>query len=134
MDHLREGIHLRAMGQKDPATEWQREGFEMFGLMMTSIALDFVKYIMHVQISIQRPEDDEQKLEGVSADKSDASPGTSVKDIPEAAASAPVKPDEPAVRTPVVKSELEKVGRNDPCPCGSGRKFKQCHGRPGAAR
>ena len=60
--------------------------------------------------------------------------GTSVKDIPEAAASAPVKPDAPAVRTPVVKSELEKVGRNDPCPCGSGRKFKQCHGGPGAAR
>ena len=133
MDHLREGIHLRAMGQKDPATEWQREGFEMFGLMMTSIALDFVKYIMHVQIAIQRPEEDEQKLEGVSADKSDASPGTPVSAIPEAAASAPVKANEPAVRTPVVKSELEKVGRNDPCPCGSGRKFKQCHGRPGAA-
>ena len=76
------------MGQKDPATEWQREGFEMFGLMMTSIALDFVKYIMHVQIAIQRPEDDEQKLEGVSADKSDASPGTSVKDIPESPATS----------------------------------------------
>ena len=51
MDLLREGIHLRAMGQKDPATEWQREGFEMFGMMMTGIANDFVKYVMHVQVS-----------------------------------------------------------------------------------
>jgi preprotein translocase subunit SecA len=134
MDLLREGIHLRAMGQKDPATEWQREGFEMFGLMMTSIALDFVKYIMHVQIAVQRPEEDEQNIVGLSADKSDASPGTPVRAIPEASASAPVKADEPAVRAPIVKTELEKVGRNEPCPCGSGRKFKQCHGRPGEAR
>ncbi|MFQ5556072.1 MAG: preprotein translocase subunit SecA, partial [Acidimicrobiales bacterium] len=64
MDLLREGIHLRAMGQKDPATEWQREGFEMFGMMMTNIASDFVRYVMHVQVAVQRPaEDDEQQLE-----------------------------------------------------------------------
>jgi preprotein translocase subunit SecA len=102
--------------------------------MMTSIALDFVKYIMHVQIAVQRPEEDEQNIVGLSADKSDASPGTPVRAIPEASASAPVKADEPAVRAPIVKTELEKVGRNEPCPCGSGRKFKQCHGRPGEAR
>jgi preprotein translocase subunit SecA len=135
MDHLREGIHLRAMGQKDPATEWQREGYEMFGMMMTSIALDFVKYVMHVQVAVQRPEEDEQKLEGVSADKSDASPGTPTKS---AAATttptgAPALPEVPATRAPVVRSDLEKVGRNQPCPCGSGRKYKLCHGRPGGA-
>jgi preprotein translocase subunit SecA len=50
MDYLEEGIGLRAMGQKDPLVEWQREGFEMFGLMMASIAQDFVKYVMHVQV------------------------------------------------------------------------------------
>ena len=131
MDLLREGIHLRAMGQKDPATEWQREGFEMFGLMMTGIALDFVKYVMHVQVAVQQPEEDEQQLEGVSAEKSEASPGTPAKAVPDAGAPAPVQPAEPSVRAPVVKSDLEKVGRNEPCPCGSGRKFKQCHGRPG---
>ena len=50
MDYLQGGINLRAMGQKDPLTEWQREGFEMFGTMMTGIAQDFVKYVMHVQV------------------------------------------------------------------------------------
>ena len=50
MDYLQEGINLRAMGQKDPLTEWQREGFEMFGAMMKGIAQDFVSYVMHVQV------------------------------------------------------------------------------------
>ena len=50
MDYLQEGINLRAVGQKDPLTEWQREGFEMFGALMTGIAQDFVKYVMHVQV------------------------------------------------------------------------------------
>jgi preprotein translocase subunit SecA len=121
------------MGQKDPATEWQREGYEMFGMMMTSIALDFVKYVMHVQVAVQRPEEDEQKLEGVSADKSDASPGTPTKSATATPTAAPALPEVPATRAPVVRSDLEKVGRNQPCPCGSGRKYKLCHGRPGGA-
>ncbi len=53
MDYLKEGIHLRAMGQKDPLTEWQREGFEMFGTMMSSIAQDFVRYVTHIQVNVQ---------------------------------------------------------------------------------
>ena len=53
MDYLREGIHLRAMGQRDPATEWQREGFEMFGQMMAGIAQDFVRYVMHARVQVQ---------------------------------------------------------------------------------
>ena len=56
MDYLREGIHLRAMGQKDPAVEWQREGFEMFTLMMAGIDDDFVRYVMHVQVAVQQDE------------------------------------------------------------------------------
>src|SRR4029450_10623557 len=51
MDYLQEGINLRAMGQKDPLTEWQREGYEMFGMMMKGIAQDLVKYVMHVQVN-----------------------------------------------------------------------------------
>ena len=59
MDYLQEGIHLRAYGQKDPLVEWQREGFEMFGMMMESIAQDFVKYVMHAQITvIEQPLDE----------------------------------------------------------------------------
>jgi preprotein translocase subunit SecA len=126
MDLLREGIHLRAMGQKDPATEWQREGFDMFGQMMDSIALDFVRYVMHVQLA-ERPAEDTQRLEGVSADKEEQAPDSSPRQARPAAANPP------ASRAPVVKSDLEKVGRNQPCPCGSGKKYKMCHGRPGAS-
>ena len=134
MDLLREGIHLRAMGQRDPATEWQREGFDMFGQMMTGIAQDFVKYVMHVQVAVKSaPTDDEQQLAGVTEQKQDAGAGTKASAIPDAGAPPVVKPNETRSKTPVVKSDLEKVGRNEPCPCGSGKKYKACHGRPGGA-
>ncbi len=55
MDYLQEGINLRAMGQKDPLVEWQREGYEMFGAMMQGIAADFVKYVMHAQVTVAQP-------------------------------------------------------------------------------
>jgi preprotein translocase subunit SecA len=122
------------MGQKDPATEWQREGFDMFGMMMTGIANDFVKYVMHVQVTTQPAQQAEEPLvEGMTATKSEASAGTSAAAITEANAPKQVKANETKNRTPVVKSDLEKVGRNDPCPCGSGKKYKQCHGRAGAS-
>ena len=125
MDLLREGIHLRAMGQKDPATEWQREGFEMFGQLMDSIAVDFVRYVMHVQLA-ERPPEDAQRLEGVSADKDEGAPGQPARQA------RPAAPSRAVPRAPLVKSDLEKVGRNQPCPCASGKKYKMCHGRPGA--
>ncbi len=133
MDSLREGIHLRAMGQKDPASEWQREGFEMFGMMMQGIALDFVKYVMHVQVA-PTPGDmsDEPNITGVTATKTDAGAGASAAAIADANAPAVQRAPGPVQKAPVVKSELEKVGRNEPCPCGSGKKYKACHGRPGA--
>ena len=55
MDYLQEGINLRAMGQRDPLTEWQREGYEMFGQMMQAIAQDLVRYVMHVQVQVSEP-------------------------------------------------------------------------------
>ncbi len=133
MDSLREGIHLRAMGQKDPASEWQREGFEMFGMMMQGIALDFVKYVMHVQVA-PTPGDmsDEPNITGVTATKTDAGAGASAAAIADANAPAVQRAPGPVQKAPVVKSELEKVGRNEPCPCRSGKKYKACHGRPGA--
>ena len=63
MDYLKEGINLRAMGQKDPLTEWQREGYEMFGAMMKAIAQDFVRYVMHVQV-VQKEAPDARHAEG----------------------------------------------------------------------
>ena len=132
MDLLREGIHLRAMGQKDPATEWQREGFEMFGMMMTGIANDFVKYVMHVQVSsdsASHPE--EPAIADMTETKREASAGTPAAQIADANAPKVVEANQQRSKTPIVKSDLEKVGRNDPCPCGSGKKYKNCWGKPG---
>ncbi|MFM7044047.1 MAG: preprotein translocase subunit SecA, partial [Ilumatobacteraceae bacterium] len=72
MDYLQEGINLRAMGQKDPLTEWQREGFEMFGAMMKGIAQDFVKYVMHVQVV--RKDAPQQTVQNIQQTSSDDQP------------------------------------------------------------
>ena len=133
MDLLREGIHLRAMGQKDPATEWQREGFDMFGKMMTAIGEDFVRYMMHVQPAAST-EQAPQRMSGVKPTKAAASMGGAggAAGRPARLASNTTSAQSQAdARVPVVKSDLEKVGRNQPCPCGSGKKFKICHGRAG---
>ncbi len=142
MDYLQEGIHLRAYGQKDPLVEWQREGFEMFGMMMKGIAQDFVKYVMHAQISVAEQPAQAAEVEGISysapTDPSESGSGMAAAARAEAAAApadapgaAPVAPPEPVeevIQQPVVKSEWDKTPRNAPCPCGSGKKFKQCHG------
>jgi preprotein translocase subunit SecA len=141
MDYLQEGIHLRAMGQKDPLVEWQREGFEMFGMMMESIKQDFVKYVMHAQIqTMEAPADDTEVRNVQYSAPSDPSEGGSNlaaaaaavaadrgADAP-AEAQASVAPDVEDENKPVVKSEWDKTPRNAPCPCGSGKKFKLCHG------
>ena len=130
MDYLQEGINLRAMGQKDPLTEWQREGFEMFGSMMKGIAQDFVKYVMHVQVvrkdapqqvvqNVQQSSSDDAPVGGLAA--AAAAAGLISGDAPAAA------PKAPSSKT-VVNDEWSKTPRNAPCPCGSGKKFKQCHG------
>jgi len=131
MDYLQDAIGLRAMGQKDPLTEWQREGFEMFEQLITTVGHEFVKYIMHVQVVVEDPA---PVVTNVSESGPDESAGAA--SISRAAAAeavetgAPVPQDEPEAMQPVVKdSEYDKVGRNDPCPCGSGKKFKMCHGK-----
>jgi preprotein translocase subunit SecA len=136
MDYLREGIHLRAMGQKDPAVEWQREGFEMFSLMMAGIDDDFVRYVMHVQVAVQQNEQPQpEQLRDVkysAADEPVQAPRGSAA-LPAGGAAPAATPDsapaEPEIQQPTVKSEWDKTPRNAPCPCGSGKKFKLCHGR-----
>jgi len=135
MDYLKEGINLRAMGQKDPLTEWQREGFEMFSQMMDSAARDFVSYVMHVQVKVE--EEVAEEAPGViatptKAEAEDFTPSAAQQGaIADATADAPkiVEANETAPNTPIVKSAEEKTPRNAPCPCGSGKKYKQCHGR-----
>jgi preprotein translocase subunit SecA len=133
MDYLQEGINLRAMGQKDPLTEWQREGFEMFGQMMKGIAQDFVKYVMHVQVV--RNEAPAPTVQNVQQTSSDNAPADGIAAAARAAAASGEIPAEavPAAPAPtkqqtVVKDEWSKTPRNAPCPCGSGKKFKTCHG------
>src|SRR4051794_32163408 len=145
MDYLHEGIHLRAYGQKDPLVEWQREGFEMFGQMMQGIAQDFVKYVMHAQVTVadqpvqeadvtsmsySAPADPSESNNMLDAARAQAAALGIGADSGEAgtAAAAPPVPDDDVTQTPVVKSEWEKTGRNEPCPCGSGKKYKNCHG------
>ena len=150
MDYLQEGINLRAMGQKDPLTEWQREGYEMFGLMMKGIAQDLVKYVMHVQVAVQAPTPapavgtdfsvggDAPRVQNMqySAPDDPAAGGGMAAAARRVASeggpgadAAPVAPQATDTMAPVVKSEWEKTPRNAPCPCGSGKKFKLCHGK-----
>ena len=125
MDYLQEGIGLRAMGQRDPLVEYQREGFDMFVRMQEVIKEDFARYMFHV--------------EAVSEDEARRSEPSRVRQerrqIPLAGVPAPGEAREEDVEADEVLVEQavsNKVPRNAPCPCGSGKKYKQCHGRPGA--
>jgi preprotein translocase subunit SecA len=113
MDHLKEGIGLRGYGQKNPLQEYQKEGFDMFEDMAHRIQEDVVQKLFTVEIA---RESAAQELEVPQArpQRVILSHGT------ETAGSGPAAP---------VKREGEKVGRNDPCPCGSGKKYKRCHGK-----
>ncbi|CAN5912101.1 preprotein translocase subunit SecA [soil metagenome] len=133
MDYLQEGINLRAMGQRDPLVEWQREGYQMFGTMMSAIAQDFVKYVMRVQVVVEEQKPANEVSEMATSGPEDTGTGANMADAARAQASveggeAPAAPAEPEVNAPVVKSDWDKTPRNAPCPCGSGKKYKQCHG------
>ncbi len=124
LDHLRQGIHLRGYAQKNPKQEYKRESFELFSDMLDRIKHEVVKVVLTVQV---RSQEDVQAVEEAPA-------VTNVRyqhaDYEEALAAAAVPADDaekPAV-APFVRGG-DKVGRNDPCPCGSGKKYKQCHGR-----
>ena len=120
MDYLRDGIHLRQIAQTDPLTAWQKEGYLMFEALLGNVDADFVRYITHVEASavesIEDAEEDEG-LEGAVTNANIVAPG------------ATELPVHAAAKKPLPK-QGDKIGRNEPCWCGSGRKFKQCHGRP----
>ena len=194
MDYLREGIGLRAMGQRDPLTEWQREGFDMFAQMMQSVNEDFVRLIMHADVRVEPPAQaaapqlkpqpfpllDAKRADAAAKQDAAAAPTTErPQDASTAQAPALPTPVAPAVtnvsysssgtdldednatpalsvprksagrtavgpaarpgrgragsapapaNAPLRVPDSERVGRNDPCPCGSGRKYKNCFG------
>ena len=119
LDHLRQGIHLRGYAQKNPKQEYKREAFELFESMLNAIKGDVVKVMMNVQVKSQ------QDVEAVVEE----APAVSNVQYQHAGYDeALAQPAEAPAAQPFVRAG-EKVGRNDPCPCGSGKKYKHCHGR-----
>jgi preprotein translocase subunit SecA len=131
MDYLREGINLRAMGQRDPLAEWQREGFDMFEAMMGGIDDDFVRYVSHLQVVTETEAQPTRNLQYSAADDPVAGADAmraAASAAPELEAEAPAAADPSEVTNVPVR--VDRVpGRNEPCSCGSGKKYKLCHGR-----
>jgi len=151
MDYLREGIHLRGFAQIDPLVAYKNEGFTMFQELMASIWEEFVRVIFHVEVNIEPSQAEqmfgeeqrrggdvqysgsageerpsamrEAQAGGLATAAASGTAGTAASASASAAGSA-----DQTNPTTVVKSEDEKIGRNDPCWCGSGKKYKKCHG------
>jgi preprotein translocase subunit SecA len=128
LDHLRQGIHLRGYAQKNPKQEYKREAFELFGQMLDLIKNEVVKVVMTVRIEnreeIAAVEEElaQSHVENVHYQHADFDPTAA----PEALLAPTAHSDESRQQA---SDEVPKVGRNDPCPCGSGKKYKQCHGQ-----
>jgi len=118
LDHLREGIGMRAYGQRDPLVEYKRESFELFQDMMERVEDQVVQYLFRVELVERVPE--RRRATPIRASKEEASALGGQR--PEAERSPTAGPPTTVRRT------VPKVGRNDPCPCGSGKKYKKCHG------
>jgi len=127
LDHLRQGIHLRGYAQKNPKQEYKREAFELFGQMLDLIKNEVVKVVMTVRIEnreeIAAAEEEmaQSHVENVHYQHADFDPS--------AAPEALLAPTAHSEESQQPGSSVPKVGRNDPCPCGSGKKYKQCHGQ-----
>ena len=127
MDHLRQGIHLRGYAQKNPKQEYKRESFELFKQLLEEIKHETIKYMSHVQFvrddEVERMEQQakaEAEAQKISFKHESAS---ALKTEEKPAAEQLAEQEKPFVR------DGKKVGRNDVCPCGSGKKYKQCHGK-----
>ena len=129
LDHLRQGIHLRGYAQKDPKQEHKREAFELFSGMLDRVRTDVVRVLLTVRI--QTPEQvaqtEPESVEGVTYHHSDYDAALSGEDP--GIAEEPLGATQPASGGAASAGAVPKVGRNEPCPCGSGKKYKHCHGR-----
>jgi preprotein translocase subunit SecA len=109
MDYLQEGIGLRAMAQRDPLVEYQKEGFDLFAAMMDAIKEEIAGFLFNIEVTVE------------SSSNQVVAPGLEAKQLP-ASGLQYTAADESGVRT------TGDVSRNAPCPCGSGKKYKRCHG------
>jgi preprotein translocase subunit SecA len=129
MDHLRQGIHLRAYAQKNPKQEYKRESFELFQELLETLKYEVVKFLSHIQVQredeaalIEQRRRESAEKEKVAFQHAQATAMTEADPTP-----GPDSEEEPAAQ-PFTR-DARKVGRNEPCPCGSGKKYKQCHGQ-----
>jgi preprotein translocase subunit SecA len=123
MDQLRQGIGLRAYAQKNPKQEYKRESFELFGKLLDSIKYDTIRYLSHIEVASR---DDMDRLE---QQRRKEQQNREYLHAQTSALSEQASDDKTAnAREPIIR-EGPKIGRNDPCHCGSGKKYKQCHGK-----
>ena len=121
MDYLRQGIHLRGYAQKDPKQEYKRESFNMFAAMLDELKYDVIGILSRVRIQSQEEIEEAERLRLEELNKLAEKQRLSHEEIDE------LHQDKPQSSQPLVRAQA-KVGRNDPCPCGSGKKYKHCHG------
>jgi len=127
LDYLRQGIHLRGYAQKQPKQEYKREAFELFGQLLDSVKNEVTKTLMTVKIQSS----EELNLAAEAIENRGESISNVTYTAPTETGDVEVRTEETArVQAPGLSAELmQRTGRNDPCPCGSGKKFKQCHGK-----
>jgi preprotein translocase subunit SecA len=147
MDHLRQGIHLRAYAQKQPKQEYKREAFELFQELLNSINRDVVRLLSRVQIERQESIEEverrrreeqarrmrfmhEQATSGLNGEGAEA-PAAAPRTAPPRSQQQQPQQQQQATKPETFVRQDRKVGRNEPCPCGSGKKFKHCHGTKG---
>ncbi len=119
MDHLRQGIHLRGYAQKNPKQEYKRESFELFTELLDNLKHEVVAILSKVQVQAQ------EDVDAVEARRREAAAGVAQHQNAE----NPLAPQSEEDHVDTFVREERKVGRNEPCPCGSGKKYKQCHGK-----
>ncbi|MGB6190573.1 MAG: preprotein translocase subunit SecA [Aeromonas molluscorum] len=122
MDHLRQGIHLRGYAQKNPKQEYKRESFDLFTQMLETLKRDVVSILSRVQVQ----ERDVEVMEEQQRQQAEATPRTYTHATADDQLAD--EGEETSAQTTFVRDE-QKIGRNDPCPCGSGKKYKHCHGQ-----
>ncbi|SEG12730.1 preprotein translocase subunit SecA [Vibrio hangzhouensis] len=127
MDHLRQGIHLRGYAQKNPKQEYKRESFELFEQLLDSLKFDVITILSKVRVQqqeeVERMEAQRQAQAQAAAAKAQAQHADAENQLADNS-----EQSEQGAHQPMVREE-RKVGRNEPCPCGSGKKYKQCHGK-----
>ncbi|MBB5457364.1 preprotein translocase subunit SecA [Paraburkholderia sp. Cpub6] len=145
LDHLRQGIHLRGYAQKNPKQEYKREAFELFAAMLDAVKLEVTRIVMNVQIqspeqleaAAEQMEEQGGHLEHVEFRHAEFAEAGAAAPVAAEAATAAMIGDAmshghgaaPQAAVHMNADNVPKVGRNDPCPCGSGKKYKQCHGK-----